>query len=150
MSKTGRPMKFKSNKELQQKIDQYFQECDRNGRPYTITGLALALETTRQTLLDYEKKYTEFSDTVKRAKLRIENYAEEQLFVNKNTAGIIFNMVNNFGWKNKHDIDNNIANKDGKPFEINQNVDLRKLDPQDLEQLEQILSKVESEEDYEW
>lgn len=102
----SRPLKFKSVEELQEKIDQYFMMCDEKDKPYTITGLALALDTTRRTLLDYEEK-DEFSHTVKKAKLRCENYAEENLFTSKNTAGIIFNMKNNYDWRDKQEIDQN-------------------------------------------
>jgi len=141
-SNAGRPLKFKSAEELQKMIDAYFANCDKKKKPYTITGLALALDTTRETLLDYEER-DEFSDTIKRAKLRCQAYAEEQLFTNRNTAGVIFNMVNNYGWKNKQDIDNNIGNKDGKPFETEQHVDLRGLSAAELAQLEAILSKTQ-------
>lgn len=117
----GRPLKFKSVEELQRKIDDYFDSCyDEDGnciRPLTITGLALALDTTRRTLLDYEEK-DEYSHTIKMAKQRIENFAEEQLFTNRNTAGVIFNMVNNYGWTNKQDIDQSISGKDGKPLQV--------------------------------
>jgi len=139
-NKVGRPLKFKSAKELQSKIDAYFRDCDKKKKPYTITGLALALDTTRETLLDYEER-DEFSDTIKKAKLKCQAYAEEQLFTNRNTAGVIFNMVNNYGWKNKQDIDNNIGNKDGKPFETHTKTDLSGLTVEELRQLERILAK---------
>lgn len=142
--KVGRPLKFKSAKELQNKIDEYFAYCDKHEKPYTITGLALALDTSRDILLNYEER-EEFSNTIKKAKLKCQAYAEEQLFINRNTAGVIFNMINNYGWKNKQDIDTNIGNKDGKPFETTNTVDLRKLTPQELMQLESILSKTEEE-----
>lgn len=96
----SRPLKFTSNKKLQQSVDAYFEDCESNGRPLTISGLAIALDTTRQTLIDYETR-EEFSDTIKKAKLRIENWTEEQLFTSSKTAGIIFNLTNNFGWSNK-------------------------------------------------
>lgn len=102
----GRPLKFKNVKELQTKIDEYFNLCDEKGKPYTITGLALSLDTTRQGLMNYQER-DEFNDAIKKAKLRCENYAEEQLFVGKNTAGIIFNMKNNYGWVDKQEIDQN-------------------------------------------
>lgn len=125
----GRPLKFKSVEELQAKIDAYFAECDPHivtktvlkfdkkldeyfekevrvmttQIPYTITGLALALDTSRETLLDYEAK-DEYSDTVKRAKLKIHNYTELKLF-ESNATGPIFNLKNNYGWKDKTEVD---------------------------------------------
>ncbi len=108
MADVGRPLKFASVEELQSKIGDYFDSCqDEDGalvKPYTITGLALYLDTTRRTLLDYEKRDDEFSHTIKRAKLRIENFAEESLFTSKQTAGVIFNLINNYDWSNKQDV----------------------------------------------
>ncbi|WP_127532745.1 terminase small subunit [Paenibacillus kobensis] len=137
-TKTGRPLKFKSAKELQKKIDEYFESCseeiwyeavdpdtklptgvwvpclDRHGqvrmqqsRPYTISGLADYLGTTRRTLLDYEQRDDEFSHTITRAKAKIENYTEEQLYdkVARNMTGIIFNLKNNYGWQDKQEIE---------------------------------------------
>ena len=75
----GRPLKFKNEKELQKKIDAWLKSCKKEKRPLTITGLALALGTGRNVLIDYENR-EEFSNTIKRAKLLCENYAEESLF----------------------------------------------------------------------
>lgn len=97
----GQPRKFKSVKELQEKIDDYFEMCDKEKRPYTITGLALVLDTSRQTLVNYEKT-DEYFDTIKRAKHRCENYLEEGMLTNKlNSTASIFNAKNNYGWRDK-------------------------------------------------
>ena len=114
----GRPLLFKSAEELQIKIDKYFDSCyvDRidkdtgkeyteNIRPLTITGLAVALDCDRVTILDYGNK-EEFSSTVRAAKLKIQNFAEENLFTNRNASGIIFNLKNNYGWVDKIETDN--------------------------------------------
>ena len=100
----GRPNKFKSVEEMQKAIDNYFKECDANERPYTISGLAYALDTTRRTLLDYEEN-DDFSHTIKKAKAKIEQFVEERLFVGNNTAGVIFNLKNNYNWKDKQEIE---------------------------------------------
>ena len=97
----GRPPKYKSKEEIEEKIDAYFKQCegevlkDNNGntvfnkfgnpviinqRPPTVTGLALALGfSTRLSLLNYQGK-KEFMNTITRAKARVEAYAEERLF----------------------------------------------------------------------
>lgn len=98
-----RPNKFKSVEEMQIAIDNYFNECDEKERPYTISGLAYALDTNRQTLLDYQEK-DEFTDTIKKAKAKIEQFVEERLFMGSNTAGVIFNLKNNYDWKDKQEI----------------------------------------------
>ena len=69
------------------------KKCRKEERPLTITGLALALDTSRDLLLDYENR-EEFSYTIKKAKLLCENYAEEFLFHGKNVVGAIFNLKN--------------------------------------------------------
>jgi hypothetical protein len=149
----GRPIKFKSVKELEDKIENYFASCfeeqwfdeivrDKLGvrkkvdgkwktepvkklvqvKPITITGLAVALETTRRTLLDYEtmeqgsistKEKEKYSHTIKKAKGFIENVLEEGMLAGKiNPAAAIFNAKNNFGWKDK--VEQEITGKDGK------------------------------------
>lgn len=105
---------------MQRVIDLYFNVCNNNAKDIetiltdeeaaivnqwgdpvvpTVAGLSLALGMSRQALLDYEKK-DEFLDTVKRAKQRIEASIEQRLFGNSVT-GVIFNLKNNFGWKDK-------------------------------------------------
>jgi len=91
----GRPHKFNSPEEMQQKIDEYFAYCDENKKPYIVTGLALHLDTTRELLTDYQDK-DEFYDTIKKAKQKIMEYAESALFRNSQVAGVIFNLKNNY------------------------------------------------------
>ena len=131
MGKTvGCPPMYKTPEEMQKVIDEYFAECagvylrDKDGhievnkygepiitkaKPLTITGLALALGFTgRQALLNYEGK-AEFVDTVKRAKSKIEQYAEERLFDKEGVNGAKFNLSNNFkGWSERQQIDSNV------------------------------------------
>jgi hypothetical protein len=128
--KVGRPLKFETVEMLQEKIDAYFNECDEKEEPYTITGLALALNTTRETLLDYEDK-EEFSDTVKRAKLKCENFAEKHLFKGKNgVVGAIFNLKNNYSrWVDKQEI-------------INKTKDVDVTEDERKKRLEELMSKV--------
>jgi len=127
----SRPVKHKTAKDMQRLIDLYFLACRvRNednsdllsGRSEedllvingihdihpTVTGLALALDLTRQGLIEYSEK-GDFSETVKKAKARVEAYVEQRLFYN-NATGCIFNLKNNFGWKDQqeHKVDANI------------------------------------------
>ena len=83
--------------------EMFFEWCDENSRPYTITGLALALGTSRQTLMNYEHREA-FFDTIKKHKTRVENYAEERLY-SGNAAGPIF-ALKNFEWKDKQEVEN--------------------------------------------
>lgn len=97
----GRPLKFKSVEELQNKIDAYFEYCDSNNKPYTISGLACWLDTDRITLIRYEER-DEFSNTIKRAKQKVENQFEERAICGEyNPTMAIFLMKNNFKYEDK-------------------------------------------------
>ena len=108
----GRPVKFKTPKELQEKIDEYFDGCIKDKRPFTLSGLAYALEVDRKTILNYSHK-EDFFPTIKRAKLRCEQFADEQLFKNGGqVAGVIFNLKNNHDdWRDRQEIDLNPPGK---------------------------------------
>lgn len=107
----ARPLKFKTVEELQGKIDAYFAEVEKPKHlgdkvyfdPLTITGLALALGTSRETLCNYEER-DEFFDTIKAAKTKVEHYAEKMLFIGNGAAGPIF-ALKNHGWSDKTEID---------------------------------------------
>lgn len=96
----ARPVKWTSVKDIEEKIETYFNDTPKE--EWTITGLALALDTNRQTLLDYQEK-DEFSDTIKKAKLRVENSYELDLKKSGRT-GTIF-ALKNFNWKDKTETD---------------------------------------------
>lgn len=121
----GRPPKYNNAAEMQHLIDMYFLICrvhqtgntelltdlpvedqlyvnDIHDAHPTVTGLALAIDLTRQGLIEYENK-PEFSDTVKKAKARVEAYIEQRLYY-QNATGCIFNLKNNFGWKDTQDV----------------------------------------------
>jgi len=115
----NKPMKFPSVKDLSDKIDAYFDKCDKTHMPYCITGICLELDTTRQTLLSYEKcmeiewlkrlddvAKRAYVDTIQKAKLRCQNYAEIQLLnpaCTKSPIGSIF-ALKNYGWADRQEI----------------------------------------------
>jgi len=96
----GRPLKFKTVKELEKAIEKYFNEVDI--KDWTITGLALALDTFRSVLCDYQEK-DEFSNTIKKAKQMVENSYEIDL-KRHGRPGTIF-ALKNFDWKDKQETD---------------------------------------------
>lgn len=107
----GRPPKWKTVEELKEQIDAYFlslEDPDKPGyylRPPTITGLALALGTNRETLCNYEEK-DEFLDTIKEAKGKCEQWVEENAMLGKaNATFSIFNLKNNYNWKDRTETD---------------------------------------------
>ena len=104
----GRPRKWKEPEEIWELAEEYFKYCYANGKPLTITGLALALGTTRQTIQEYSNNYeTKFHDVMKKIKQIVENYAEEALYSQGKTTGAIF-FLKNFGWTDKTETEINI------------------------------------------
>ena len=102
MAKAGRPLKFKSVKELEEKIDSYF--ADEKNKPWTITDLAFWLDCDRRTLTNYENR-DKFFPTIKRAKTKIEADIEKNALQGiYNPTFAIFNMKNNFGWQDKQEV----------------------------------------------
>lgn len=123
-NKVGRPKAYTEVDKMQEKIDKYFNECDRKKEPYTITGLALALDLDRKSINNYAKD-SEFFPTIKKAKLIVENYLEKRLINDSSATGIIFNLKNNYGWSDKQEIQHsgNINN----PFSELSTEELRQL-----------------------
>ena len=112
----GRPLKYKTNEELQKAIDNYFKMCDKKEKPYTITGLGLAIGLDRRQLLEYGEKDV-FNNTIKLAKERVHAYAEEHLYKSGIAAGVIFNLKNNFGWKDKTEVEATNLNYQAQSYE---------------------------------
>ncbi len=147
-NKGGRPLKFPTVKALQASVDAFFESCyeidEETGKkyqvePFTITGLALALDTSRETLMDIENcnaGYSkEFSDCILRAKLKCHNYAEKQLYTAKSAQGPIF-ALKQYGWKDERSIE--VTGADGGPI-LTQSLNTLQLD--DLLKLEEIMAK---------
>ena len=125
----GRPPYYKTVEEMQKLIDEYFEKSsgepllDADGNPVlhkgepimikqyplTVTGLALALGfTSRQAIMNYQDKQ-EFVDALTRAKLVIENYANQRLFDKDGVQGAKFTLTNNYdGYKERTETDLNI------------------------------------------
>ena len=119
MADRGRPLKFQSEEHLQSLIDSYFTSTPKE--EWTITGLALALDTSRETLCNYETK-EQFFDTVKKAKDMVEHSYEIDLKKSGRT-GTIF-ALKNFDWKDKSEVEA----KNTVTFETLSDEDKAKLD----------------------
>lgn len=106
----GRPPLYTNKDELEALVNEYFEseayigEGDDRRYVPTVSGLAYHLDMTTETLRQYEGK-DEFSVTIKKAKQRIEMNLEQNLR-GQAVTGTIFNLKNNFGWKDKTETDN--------------------------------------------
>lgn len=123
--KPGRPRLYSTPEKLQKEIDKYFAEhvgvttigIAKDGTPITqikaptISGLNYFLGFCERTSLDEYAKDPKFYLTVKRAKLRIHQFAEQQLFENGKPTGAIFWLKNN-GWRAEETVSQEVTLKD--------------------------------------
>jgi hypothetical protein len=98
----ARPLKFQSVEELEDKINDFFTTVP--FEEWTITGLALHLDCETETIKNYGER-DGFSDSVKKAYLKVQNSYERDL-KKYGRSGTIFGLKN-FGWK-----DENFVNQD--------------------------------------
>lgn len=127
----GRPLTFKTVEALQDVIDEYFVWCDERLKkvwfektqsegliadpaPYTMSGLARRIGLSRQALMEYSHKDL-FGDAIKEAREKVHEDVETRLMDGKAQAGAIFNLKNNFGWRDKTEQD---LTTDGLPIQV--------------------------------
>lgn len=111
----ARPKLYTNVEDMEKDIQKYFKDCDDNGKPYTMSGLAYALDMSRQSVINYSKN-DEFFDTIKKAREKVEQQLEENALIGKSNATFtIFNLKNNFNWKDtieeKHEFKNGIIDE---------------------------------------
>lgn len=131
MANVGRPRKYNTAEELQEAIDVYFEEhkpeyeIDSDGKvittksgipilklnPPTISGLALHLGfCNRTSLYEYERE-GEFSDTIKIARTRCENFVESYGMSGNIPPAIAIFALKNYGWKDTQEIIADVQSK---------------------------------------
>lgn len=131
MANVGRPRKYNTAEELQEAIDVYFEEhkpeyeVDSDGNvittksgipilklnPPTISGLALHLGfCNRTSLYEYERE-GEFSDTIKIARTRCENFVESYGMSGNIPPAIAIFALKNYGWKDTQEIIADVQSK---------------------------------------
>lgn len=102
----ARPKLYSSVEDMKKIIDDYFEMCDEKEKPYTMSGLAYALDMDRKSLLNYSKD-EQFFPTIKKAKQKVERQLEENALMGKaNSTFTIFNLKNNYGWKDQVEVKN--------------------------------------------
>ena len=130
----GRPLRFKTDEELAEVIDKYFNYCATNDKPETIAGLAYFLGVDRTTIYKYEER-DEFFYTIKGARDRILAGLEEALFT-EGKSGQIF-LAKNYGYSDNRGLE--VTGRDGGSISIRP--DLSKLSVEELKNLERIVGK---------
>lgn len=101
----ARPKLYERAEQMEKIIDSYFSLCDEENKPYTMSGLAYALDMDRRSLLNYSKD-EEFFPTIKKAREKVEQQLEENALMGKTNATFtIFNLKNNFNWQDKTEME---------------------------------------------
>ena len=127
----GRPKKY-TRKKLREETERYFRSISRtiparddtgsiirndDGDeiqllqyvvPPSIAGLCLQLGIDRSTWQNYADPalHPELADVAAEARARIEAYLEQELLTReKGLQGIIFNLQNNYGWRQKQEVE---------------------------------------------
>ena len=101
--KPGRPRIIGSPEEMDRLVEEYVGKCQELGEPLTPTGMILHMGLSSRQSLDQYGERPEFHDSVKRAKLVIENQYEWKLDRDK-PAGAIF-ALKNMGWSDRQDVE---------------------------------------------
>ncbi|MGI5987736.1 MAG: terminase small subunit [Dysosmobacter sp.] len=124
----GRPKKYTA-RTLEKAVNRYFKSisCTRDAmdefgekiknddgepiqytayvRPPSISALCLYLGIEKRTWANYAEQ-DDMAPVVEKTKARVEAYLEEQLTIReKGVQGIIFNLQNNYGWKQKQEVE---------------------------------------------
>ncbi len=104
MKKIGRPRILQSPEQLDALVDEYAQQCRDKDEPLTLTGLILYIGLSSRSALNNYESRPGFLDSVKRAKLLIENGYEVDLRKTGNPAGSIF-ALKNMGWSDRQEFE---------------------------------------------
>jgi len=80
-------------------------------KPPTITSLALYLDIEKSNLIKNYGNNMDYQHSYKKVLAICEQYTESRLLTDKNVAGIIFSLKNNYGWKDKQEFEISAKNK---------------------------------------
>lgn len=121
-NKWGRPFgSYKYNPEqLFEKAKEYFKKCEETiisydkatlktiTKPKTLSWLCLWLWVAKDYISEKAKDES-YSETIKQIRLEVENSIEEWILQGSyNPTSWIFNLKNNFDWKDKTEVDSNV------------------------------------------
>jgi hypothetical protein len=126
----GKPLTVSSPEELFNTFKDFLAYCEAKGKPVTVSGFCCYIDAWRGLLYEYSKK-PEYSHTIKKIRMYIENDLEEKAMQdNCNVTFAIFSMKNNFDWtdKTQNDNKNSFVDKDGNPIDTKLTVEFVKSD----------------------
>lgn len=111
MAKVGRPPKFQTPQDLEDRFEEWQKELQLGGSLFgeipDIEGFCSYIDSYRDLLSEYESK-AEFSDTIKRIKNWMYYRKKQLAFSGRMNATVyIFDAKNNHGYVDKQEIDNN-------------------------------------------
>ena len=111
--KLGRPRKFNSPEDLIRLFNKFLDSCydenEINIKPITIISFCNYVGMHRDTFNEYSHQSL-FSDTTKRIKAIMEEFAVEQLFSNPRQTSMIFLLKNNYGYVDKTEVETKNTN----------------------------------------
>ncbi len=99
--KVGRPLLFETPEDLKKAIEDYLNSTAIE--EWTLTGLCMAMGTSRDVLDDYKERGQGYKEIIKSAKMMIENSYELSLRKSGRTGDIF--ALKNFGWVDKMEVE---------------------------------------------
>lgn len=137
MADTGRPRLHQDPKAFADDVEAYFALTETAGKMPTLSGICLHLGfADKQSFSNYASYGEDFSLTVNKARLRIEDDRNQRLAKADFSPGIIFDLKNNHGWKDKTETE--LTGADGGPIRSETKVDVTGLTEEQLRALASI------------
>lgn len=136
MADRGRPRMYDNPDEFASRTEAYFDTLEQTGKAPTLSGLCLFLGFhDKESFSNYETYGEAFSRTVQKARFRIEDDRNQRLLT-KFTPGVIFDLKNNHGWKDK--TEHELAGPGGGPIQQSHSLDTSSLTDDQLRALASI------------
>lgn len=103
--KIGRPYKYEPA-EVEERIRAYFLDCVDKARRPTLTGMAIALDVSYDTFIDWQRDTSKpFHNTLQRARLLIQDYEEQMTLEGKtNQIYAIFRDKSRWGFREASEV----------------------------------------------
>lgn len=138
MDDRGRPRLYKDHDSFAAKVDEYFASLEDSGKKPTLAGLAYHMGfDDRESVTTYASYGPDFSRTVKRAKLLMEDDRQQSLLSkDKFTPGIALDLRNNHGWRDT--TQSEVSGPNGGPIRTDARLDVGSLSDDQLRALASI------------